>query len=516
MAEAGGTHRERMSDFEALMWEVERSPMLSNAFANLTILDRAPDRARFVARMRLAVERVPRLHQRAVPAPVRLAPPEWLDDPEFDLDHHLRWISLGGDATRTELYDLVATFIRQPFDRGRPLWEFIVIEGLQGGRAAMLQRLHHTITDGEGGIKLSLEFLDFVRNPEPPATEAADPRSLSSETPSAETVAAERQGTTGEGEPSADPHHGQPGEGSMLTEAARALADTVRHRGGQIVGAIGSVGSMAKHPGDAAAVARSTARQALGTGRCSPLWTERSLQRWFGTTKLPLADVKTAAHTLGGSVNDFFVCGAAGGAGAYHRSRGAEVEHLRLSMPVSVRGAHKRAHDNGGGGGNGSGEQGSDGGSGGNAFSPTQTLVATGDLPPAELFAAVHESLVATKSEKALGVIEPAASVMNLLPSAALVAAGELLTAGVDFVCSNVRAAPFEVYIGGALLEANYPIGPLAGTAFNLTTMSYCGELFLGLVVDPVAVEDPDDLLAEIEGAYRALFEAAEVKSEVG
>jgi hypothetical protein len=128
----------------------------------------------------------------------------------------------------------------------------------------------------------------------------------------------------------------------------------------------------------------------------------------------------------------------------------------------------------------------------------------------------VHEVLDATKSEPALGVIDSAAAVVNLLPSAALVAAGQRLTAGVDFVCSNVRAAPFDVYIAGALLEANYPIGPLAGTAFNLTTMSYRGSLFLGLVVDPIAVEEPDALLRDIEAAYTELFDAAGATASVG
>ena len=79
-----------------------------------------------------------------------------MEDPDFDIDHHLRWVTLRGDADDRELLDLVATLSRQPFDRERPLWEFVTIEGLAGGRAAMLQRLHHTITDGEGGIRLSV------------------------------------------------------------------------------------------------------------------------------------------------------------------------------------------------------------------------------------------------------------------------------------------------------------------------------------------------------------------------
>lgn len=493
MAEPGGHPRERMSDFEALMWEVERSPMLSNAFANLTLMDRAPDRDRLVSRMRIAAERVPRLHQRAVPAPGRIAAPEWMDDPDFDLDHHLRWISLGGNASREELYDLVAVITAQPFDRGRPLWDFVVIEGLEGGRAAMLQRLHHTITDGEGGIKLSVEFLDFVRNPEAPGD-------------SGDAAVEPEQAAAGEQE-----HGSSPGEGSVITETTRALTDTVRHRGGQLLGAIGSVGRMVLHPGDAAGTARSAARQALVPGRCSPLWTERSLQRWFGTTRMPLADVKEAAHSLGGSVNDFFVAGAAAGAGAYHAHRGAEVEHLRLSMPVSVRQDRSKAERSH----SGDPEGGADG-SPGNAFSPTQALVPTAEMTAADRFSRVHDILESLKTERALGVVDSAASVMNLLPSAALVMAGERLTTSMDFVCSNVRAAPFDLFMGGALLEANYPIGPLAGTAFNLTTMSYRGWMFLGLVVDPVAIAEPENLLAEIERGYRELFEAAGVESTVG
>jgi hypothetical protein len=82
----------------------------------------------------------------------------------------------------------------------------------------------------------------------------------------------------------------------------------------------------------------------------------------------------------------------------------------------------------------------------------------------------------------------------------------------VDFVCSNVRAAPFALYLAGALLEANYPIGPLAGTAFNLTTMSYLGWLFLGLHVDPAAVTEPESLLEELGRAYDDLLLAAGVE----
>ena len=147
---------------------------------------------------------------------------------------------------------------------------------------------------------------------------------------------------------------------------------------------------------------------------------------------------------------------------------------------------------------------------GGNAFAPAQVMVPT-DLgtPLTERFQQIHDRLGATRSGKALNALGGAAAVINLLPTAALLATGERATAGIDFVCSNVRAAPFDLYMGGALLEANYPVGPLAGTAFNLTTMSYRGTLWLGLHVDTGAVDQPEELLSELESAYVALFAAA-------
>ncbi|KAB8314455.1 DUF1298 domain-containing protein, partial [Tolypothrix campylonemoides VB511288] len=134
---------------------------------------------------------------------------------------------------------------------------------------------------------------------------------------------------------------------------------------------------------------------------------------------------------------------------------------------------------------------------GGNAFSPTQTLVPTGELAVEERFARVHEVLAGVKAERVIDALEGAANAASMLPSVALVRTGQHLAGSVDFVCSNVRAAPFDLYIGGAFMEANYPLGPLAGTAFNLTTMSYRGWLFLGLVTDVAAVQHPEQLLAE-------------------
>src|SRR6478609_11005816 len=158
-----------MSDFEALMWNLDKDPRLSSTMGNLSILDRPIDLDRFRSRLARAAAVVPRLHQRVVPGFGRLAPPRWQADPNFDLDHHLRWISLGGDGSRRLLHEVVTQLISDPFDRSRPLWEFVVIDGLADGRAAMLQKLHHTLMDGMGGLRISEQFVDFERDaPEPP------------------------------------------------------------------------------------------------------------------------------------------------------------------------------------------------------------------------------------------------------------------------------------------------------------------------------------------------------------
>jgi hypothetical protein len=190
-------------------------------------------------------------------------------------------------------------------------------------------------------------------------------------------------------------------------------------------------------------------------------------------------------------VNDLFITGAAAAAGRVHAAAGHPVDELRVSMPVSTR--HDRS-------------------AGGNAFSPTQTLVPTGEMPTAERFERVHAALSVVKAERAVAAMEGAASAAALLPSAAVVRTGQHLAGSVDFVCSNVKAAPFDLFIGGAFMEANYPLGPLAGTAFNLTTMSYRGWLFLGLVTDPASIENPDELLSELGDAYDELLAAGGVR----
>lgn len=481
-----------MSGLESVMWELERDPQLSAAFANLTMFDRPPDRAAFTARMGRATLAVPRLRQRVVATHNPLGHPRWAEDPDFDLDHHLRWVDLGGRADDRELYDLAAGLMRQPFDRERPLWEFVTIEGLSDGRAAMLQRLHHTITDGEGGIRLSVEFLDFQRDPDhAPATTTVAPRPAAGPDQQVGPAGDADRNDQREGEPRADAIDAGPTGTDTVATATGIWARSSAALGGAAAAVTNTAAAIPRRGSEFTSMARSTLRQVTVGSHRSTLWNERSLQRWLGTAVLSLDDVRDAAHELGGSVNDLFVCGAASAAGRIHADAGRPVDELRVSMPVSTR--HDRSM-------------------GGNAFSPTQTLVPTGEMSPAERFAAIHEILDQVKHERSVDALAGVADAAALLPSAAVVRTGQHLAGAVDFVCSNVKAAPFDLFIGGALMEANYPLGPLAGTAFNLTTMSYRGWLYLGLVTDPAAVANPEELLDELRRSYAELLRIGGVR----
>jgi WS/DGAT/MGAT family acyltransferase len=452
-----------MTDFEALMWNLEKDPRLSSNIANMSILDRAPDMDRFRRTMERAAVVFPRLRQRVSPVFGRLAPPKWELDPNFDLDHHLRYVSLGGRGTRDELYRLATSLFMDPFDRTRPLWEFVVVDGLRGGKAAMVQRLHHTITDGQGGLRLSLEFIDFERDaPERPS----------------------------EALPTVD--HA---DSNLVTSVGEAVAHVTRRNVGIARRTIGGTLAAVAHPtrlvgvgNDAYEITRSTMRQAqVGDKPLSPLWNERSLSRRFGTLDVPLAAAKDAAKRHGVSVNDIFVAGATLAAGDYHRRLGEPVAQLRMAMPIS----HRNDRD-----------------IGGNVFSPSQSLVPTDIVDPADLTAAVHEVLTRTKGEPAMNAVNSLAGMINLLPTSMVTRTGYRFAGVIDFVTSNLRAAPMDTFMAGALIEANYPMGPVAGAAFNITTMSFRGVLNMGVVIDTAAIEDPDLLLTCLKAAYKAVVAA--------
>jgi WS/DGAT/MGAT family acyltransferase len=458
----------RMSDAEALMWTLEKDPAMRSSFLQVTFLDGAADYERFRTRIARAVQTIPRLRQRVVPPPARLAPPAWENDPSFDLDFHVRRIAVASPGTDRQLLDLAAVHYQDAFDRARPLWDFTLVEGLVGDRGALLAKLHHTITDGVGGVRLSAEFIDAER--EPAGTD--------------ESVAPE---------PAAEPQAARPGG---LDDLADALGHVLRRQLGLTRRSAEAILRTAVNPtrlvslaGESTDALGSVVRQMLVTDRArSPLWAgKRSLGRRFEVLTVALDRLKDASNRLGGTLNDGFVTAMCGGIAAYHREFGVDLDELRMSMPVSTR---------------------TDRSVGGNAFSPTRVLLPVGIKSPAERLAAVHDRLERTKRERAIAFTALLAGVMNALPTALVVNFARRQVETVDFATSNVRAAPFDLFIAGAEILSNHPMGPTAGTALNATVMSYRNQLDVGINVDTAAVERPELLRDCISDAFNEVMAA--------
>jgi len=410
---------ERLSDTEALMWSIERDPLLRATFLTVTFLDRPPDIARFRRRMAHAAARIPRLRQ-------RIDGGQWVDDPDFDLEYHVRHIALPPPGTDRHLLDDAARDYEHAFDPARPLWQLTMVDGLEGDRAAMLANMHHTITDGVGGVRMSAMFLDVERDaPDEPTVDPGPPKE-----PPAPSVAESVRRAVGE-----------------VIDTVRDPVGTVRSIGNQLV---------------------------VVDGSRSPLWQgRRSLGRRFDTLRIDLEAAKNAAHQLGGTLNDLYVTGVVRGVGAYHRSRGVPVEELRMSMPISTR---------------------TDKSSGGNAFTPLRVLVPTDVADPVEQFRAVQARIGAVKGERALSLAGSLTGVLTSLPSPLIARLARSQVETVDFACSNVRGAPFDLYVAGAHVDANHPMGPTAGTACNVTLLSYGGSMDIGINSDTAAVDDPEAL----------------------
>ena len=119
----------RMSDHEVLMWALEDDPVLRSSFATVTITDRPLEFDRLRDRMALTARRVRRLRQRVVEPP-GFAAPRWEDDPLFDLDFHVRHVSLPAPGSERQLLDFAALVSTDQFDHARPLWQTYVIDGL--------------------------------------------------------------------------------------------------------------------------------------------------------------------------------------------------------------------------------------------------------------------------------------------------------------------------------------------------------------------------------------------------
>jgi WS/DGAT/MGAT family acyltransferase len=444
----------RMRDADALAWSIEKDPMLRSTITAVLVLDGAPARPQVTARLERASRLVPRLRQRVVSSPWSLAPPRWEVDPYFDLDYHLRWTRAAGSEDLDQVLRAAEPIAMQGFDRDRPLWEMTVIEGLTDDRAAVIMKIHHSITDGVGAVKIGMVLFDLERRPAeppPPLPPAPVVHVLSRAERFRDAFGHERRRQLGMAR--RFPH----AVGRALTRAAADPAATAQ---------------------DVGATVASAARMLRpATTPLSPVMTGRSLSMHFDTLTVPLAETKAAAKRGGGKLNDAFVTAVARGFRYYHDKHGAAPEHLRMGMPINVRTAETQDLA-------------------GNQWAPTRFPVPIRVDDPLEHLQVIRGVIAAQRREPAVGLVEPLASVLYRLPTTLLAGLFGSMLRGVDFTTSNVPGVPVPLYFSGAKILAQFPLGPLSGAAANLCLLSYIDQLHIGVNSDLAAVPDPDVLHA--------------------
>lgn len=447
------TFEHRLGASDSVLWDIEKDPILRSTITAVALLDRVPDWERLQRRLESGSHRVPRLRQRVMVPPLRVGAPRWVDDHRFDLDYHLRRVRAPeaphGDPVRAAL-DVAQPLGMAPFDRARPLWEFTLVEGLPGGRAAFVQKVHHTVTDGVGGVRLALMLVDT----EPDAPEP--------EPPEAPTVPLEPSGLSL--------------VGTAMGETLRDAARNARH----LPGAAGSaLAGFVRRPGpsarDAARLGGSVVKLLRPvTEPCSPIMRERSLARRFEAFEVPFDELSAAGHAVGGHVNDAFLAAVVGGVADYHRHHDAPLRELRLTMPINVR------HE---------GDP-----MGGNRFVPARFSVPAYVRDPRARMLVVGRVAHEWRDEPSLALTEPIASVLDRLPISVTTALFGGMLKGVDAVVTNVPGVPMRHFLAGAEVLREWAFAPPSGAALSVALLSHVGVGCVGLTIDTASVPDPEVL----------------------
>jgi WS/DGAT/MGAT family acyltransferase len=392
--------------------------------------------------------------------------PVWLEDPDFDLDYHLRRAALPAPGGAAELAAFTAEVMSRPLDRHHPPWEMYMVEGLEGDMVAGVTKVHHAAIDGISGAEVTANLLDA--SPEPVTTEPDQPW---------------------------DPDHV-----SALELGRSALAELARQPGNLARAASHTVGAalaLRRRNGSPAAVPPPAPFSAPRTS----LQTTISPHRRVAFTQASLEEVKTVKNAFGGTVNDVILAACAGAVRSLLDARGERPERsLVAAVPVSIR------------------TEAESGAMGNKVSAMLVSLASTLDDPAERLRAIVAGSNHAKAQDKVFGV-------RQLAEWAEVISSG-LITRGARFasrlkllerlpplhnvMVSNFRGPPFPLYFAGARMLAAYPMGPIMdGAPLNITVQSYMDTLFFGLVACREALPEVWDVARYLDDAIDELSKAA-------
>ncbi len=442
----------RLGASDELLWNIEKDPCLRSTIVAVSLLDRAPNWDRLMTRMVEACTLVPGLRQRVVVSALPGGHPCWQVDEFFDIDYHMRRVVAPAPADLRAVLDIAGPIAMGTFDRDRPLWEFTLVEGLTGGRAAFIQKVHHSFTDGVGAVQLAASLLDSTRHP-PGRSGAANPNGSTAAPMSAsalDSVITQLRSAVG-----------------VSNRSARVISGLV---GRSITDPIGMLGSTARQ-------VRSIARLLAPVRRpLSPIMTGRGMSRRLDSFDFPFASVRAAAHSAGSTVNDAFLAGIAGGMRLYHEYHKSEVSAMRVTMPISQR----RPDDP----------------PGGNRFVPARFALPIATMDPRARMREMGELTRAWRREPALPLTGAIAAGLNVLPIQATTSILGSMLKAVDLVATNVPGLQHRAYLAGAEVVRQFAFAPPSGAAFSIALLSHGDRCCIGLNVDTAAVPDPETLTA--------------------
>ena len=461
---------ERLSGLDAFFLYIE-TPTMHTHVALTAVLDPStmPGGYSYEKMRRHIADRVHLVRpfrKKVVEVPLRLHHPIWVDDTEFDVDRHLRRVAVPAPGGLHELSHLVGHIASVQLERNKPLWELWLIEGLDGGRIALVAKVHHSSMDGASGVDLLPAFFDL----EPEPAERVVPPPF---------------------EPAPAPDEWEL-LGKSVVERVRSLTQlpSLTRRTTRSITRI----RRERRETHAAAGTPLTAPHTVFNG---PITAQRSV----AFARIPLAQVKQVKNAYGATVNDVLLATFALAMRRYLENRkGLPNDPLVTACPVSVRTEDQRGEQN-------------------NRLSVMFTKLHTDVGDPIACLLATQQTAAAAKSEhEVLGSETLGAWAEMADPMASRLASnlysGNNLAAhhrpALSLILSNIPGPPFPVYMAGAEMERAYPMGPvLEGAGLNVTMLSYRDSVDFGFLGATELLPDLWDLADGVAVAFDELYDAA-------
>lgn len=416
--------------------------------------------------------RIPQFRRRLVTVPFNLAHPIWIDDPDFDLDYHVRRIAAPAPGGPHELAELAGDIAGRQLDRSRPLWELWIVEGLQHGHVGAVAKMHHCTIDGVSGANLLAQLFDLTSEPQPV-------------------------------EPVVWRPDRKPSDIELVAYAVRSRLRR-RLKLVQVAPAVARAAiTIARRRRDPSAPSGATPLTAPRTSFNASITPHRKVV----FTTVSLADVKLVKNAFGTTVNDVVLAICAGALRRYLRDRGELPDRpLVATCPISVRDDERAGA-----------------GPGSNKVSAMFVALPTHLASPEERLLSICESTKGAKEEhKAVGARmlqelgELAAPTLFSL-AARLYSSMKLANrhpVAHNLVVSNVPGPPVPLYFAGARLVALHPLGPIFdGAGLNITVLSYLDIIGFGIMACRELIPQAWDLAAAIDEAAAELKKAAEKRS---